>query len=418
MPGDPPHYPGKHRRLSQLIQAGYSLAELESIEWSKGQGTRQTAFLCYSSGTSGLPKGVQISHYNVIANVIQIELIDRNFRNQIEPGYRDVTLGLMPQSHIYGLVAICLAAAYRGDCVVVLPKFEIQHYLSAISNFKINSLCVVPPIIINMVKNKSLCEKFDLRSVKQILTGAAPLGEEVAQALARQYPDWIVRQGYGLTETATVATSSIPGDIWLGSSGCLVPGYEAKLMSPEFVEIRNYNQPGELLLKSPSVALGYLNNMEATKETFVDMAEGRFLRTGDECEIRKSPNGTEHIWVLDRIKELIKVKGLQVAPAELEAWLLQHPEVADCAVIPVHDDRAGEVPKAFVVRSTTTSKEDDATVKSRIAKHVETGKARHKWLAGGIEFTNAIPKSPSGKILRRLLRDREREMRRKADFKI
>ncbi|KIW75667.1 hypothetical protein Z517_10409 [Fonsecaea pedrosoi CBS 271.37] len=418
MPNDPP-IPKEFKTLSQLTREGRSLSPLEPIKWEKGQGERQTAFLCYSSGTSGLPKGVMISHRNVIANTIQISTYDKPARDAIAPNYRDVALGLLPQSHIYGLIVICHCSTYRGDQVVILPKFDLTNYLTAIEKFKINTLYIVPPIIIAMVKNQDQTKKYDLSSVVSIFTGAAPLGKETAEELAAQFPAWQVRQGYGLTETCTVVCSTSPRDIWFGSSGCLLPGYQAKVMSAEGNEITGYNQPGELLVKSPSVVLGYLKNQKATMETFVDMPEGRFMRTGDEVEFRVSPNGNEHIWVVDRIKELIKVKGHQVAPAELEACLLNHHAVADCAVIPVSDDRAGEVPKAFVVKAKSVGlEESDALVKRDIIKYVEKEKARHKWLAGGVEFIDVIPKSASGKILRRLLRDREKEARRKAGAKL
>lgn len=218
-----------------------------------------------------------------------------------------------------------------------------------------------------------------------------------------------------MTETCTVVCSSSEEDIWFGSSGSLLPSISAKIMSIEGVEITGYDQPGELVVQSPSVVLGYLNNDKANKETFLDDTDGkgRWMRTGDEAVIRKAPSGYEHVFIVDRIKELIKVKGLQVAPAELEAHLLTHPSVADCAVIPIPDDAAGEVPKAFVVKSSSVGLEDnDRVVAREIAKHVEEHKARHKWLKGGVEFLDIIPKSPSGKILRRLLRDKEKEARR------
>jgi acyl-CoA synthetase (AMP-forming)/AMP-acid ligase II len=208
-------------------------------------------------------------------------------------------------------------------------------------------------------------------------------------------------------------------------------------VSPDGIEITKYDQPGELVVQSPSVVLGYLNNEKANIETFIDdtNSKGRWMRTGDEAVVRVAPSGTEHIFIVDRIKELIKVKvspanpdpvssrltdqGLQVAPAELEAHLLAHEAVADCAVIPVPDDAAGEVPKAFVVKSTSVSIEDNDRLTARsIAKHVEEHKARHKWLKGGIEFIDVIPKSPSGKILRRLLRDKEKEARRAKGSKL
>lgn len=215
--------------------------------------------------------------------------------------------------------------------------------------------------------------------------------------------------------------SSSEKDIWFGSSGCLIPGVTAKILSIEGTEITGYDQPGELVVQSPSVVLGYLNNDKANKETFIEDTDGkgRWMRTGDEAVVRVAPSGNEHIFIVDRIKELIKVKGLQVAPAELEAHLLTHPSVADCAVIPVDDDAAGEVPKAFVVKSNSVGlEENDRMVMREISKHVSDHKARHKWLKGGVEFIDVIPKSPSGKILRRLLRDKERESRRKKGAKL
>jgi ribosome assembly protein SQT1 len=240
---------------------------------------------------------------------MQIAVYDKASRDKAGgKDYLENALGLLPQSHIYGLIVICHVSTYRGDGCIILPKFDMHHYLTAIAKFDINTLYIVPPIIIAMVKNQPQLQKYDLSSVRAIFTGAAPLGKETAEELAKQYPTWKVRQGYGLTETCTVVCSTVPADIWFGSSGCLLPGYEAKLIDPEGQEITGYNQPGELCVKSPSVVLGYLQNDKATKETFVDFPEGRFMRTGDEAEFRKSPKGNEHIWIVDRIKELIKVK--------------------------------------------------------------------------------------------------------------
>ncbi|KAL8687537.1 MAG: hypothetical protein Q9218_006319 [Villophora microphyllina] len=190
---------------------------------------------------------------------------------------------------------------------------------------------------------------------------------------------------------------------------------EARIMSIEGTEITGYDQPGELVVRSPSVVLGYLNNDEANRETFKD----GWMRTGDVAVIRKNKNGNEHCFIVDRIKELIKVKGMQVAPAELEAHLLTHPAVADCAVIPVPDEAAGELPKAFVVKSPSVGlEENDRMLVRDIQKHVEKHKARHKWLKGGVTFVPEIPKSPSGKILRRMLKDKEKELRRRQGPKL
>ncbi|KAL3418926.1 AMP-binding enzyme [Phlyctema vagabunda] len=408
--------------VGQLIEQGSKLGQLEQLKWQPGQGAKQTAYLCYSSGTSGLPKGVMISHRNVIANVLQICRYEQPTRDRRPENEKtEIGLGLLPLSHIYGLVVIAQASTYRGDGVVVLPKFELPSYLNAIQTYKIATLYVVPPIIIQMAKNPAACKQTDLSSVRCVFTGAAPLGAETAEELQGIYPSWKIRQGYGLTETSTVVCSTSEDDIWFGSSGSLVPGITAKILTPEGTEVTAYNEPGELVVQSPSVVLGYLNNEKANQETFIEDTDGkgRWMRTGDEAVIRKSPKGHEHVFIVDRIKELIKVKGLQVAPAELEAHILTHPAVADVAVIPVPDDKAGEIPKAFVVKSTSVGiEENDRAVARDIAKHVEDHKARHKWIKGGVEFIDVIPKSPSGKILRRLLRDKEKEARRKKGAKL
>jgi acyl-CoA synthetase (AMP-forming)/AMP-acid ligase II len=263
-------------------------------------------------------------------------------------------------------------------------------------------------MIIHLTKAADICKQYDLSSVRAAFTGAAPLGKETADDLNKMFPTWSILQGYGLTETATVVCATTPSDVWFGSSGSLLTGIQAKLVTAEGNEITGYNQPGELWVKSPAVVLGYLNRPEANKETFIDAPDGRYMRTGDEAVIAKSPNGNEHVFITDRIKELIKVKGMQVAPAELEAHLLTHPAVNDCVVIGIPSDREGEVPKAFVVKNASVKESDDAVAKS-IKKHVEDHKSKHKWLAGGLEFIDVVPKSPSGKILRRLIRDQEKE---------
>ncbi|KAJ5272617.1 Acyl-CoA ligase inpC [Penicillium angulare] len=409
--------PTEFKNLTQLLEEGSTLPALEPLKWGPREGARRTAFLCYSSGTSGLPKGVMISHRNVIANTLQIVAFDGGFRDNIARSrgletFKEVGLGLLPSSHIYSLVVINHSGPYRGDQVIVLPKFDLKSYLASIQNFKITGLYLVPPIIINMLRSHAECSKYDLSSVMTLFTGAAPLGMETAAEFLKIYPNVRIRQGYGLTETCTVVSSTHPDDIVLGSSGILLPGFEARIVTPENEEITAYDTPGELIVRSPSVVLGYLNNDKATKETFED----GWMRTGDEAVIRVGPKGTEHVFIVDRIKELIKVKGLQVAPAELEAHLLGHPDVADCAVIAIPDDAAGEVPKAIVVKSASASSDEEA--EKSIKKYVEEHKARHKWLKGGVRFIDAVPKSPSGKILRRLLRDQEKEARRKAGVKL
>ncbi|KAK4544763.1 hypothetical protein LTR36_004012 [Oleoguttula mirabilis] len=414
-----------HKTLDDFVQAGIKLPPLHASDrtWSAGEGSRRTAFLCYSSGTSGLPKGVMISHKNVIANTLQSYLNEEPTRQKIKQGlaiteYTESCLGLLPFSHIYGLIVICHVSTYRGDETVVLPKYDFKLLLETIQDYKLRMLYLVPPMIIHLTKQKETCKQYDLSSVREIFTGAAPLGKETADELLTMFPTWAIRQGYGLTETCTVVCSTVPDDIWFGSSGSLIPGITAMIMTAEGNEITGYDQPGELWVKSPAVVLGYLNNDKATQETFVEAADGRYMRTGDEALVSKSSNGHEHIFIVDRIKELIKVKGMQVAPAELEAHLLTHPAVNDCVVIGIPSDREGEVPKAFVVKAPGSIEESDALLKRHIMKHVEQHKSDHKRLRGGVEFIDAVPKSPSGKILRRLMRDQEKEKLRKQGPKL
>ncbi|KAL2198596.1 hypothetical protein P885DRAFT_32273 [Corynascus similis CBS 632.67] len=405
------------KTVDDLVELGQSLPDLEPLRWVKGQGARQVAFLCYSSGTSGLPKAVMISHQNVIANTMQYCLYEAVSRKHFGVDTQ-VVLGLLPFSHIYGLVVVAHSATWRGDEVIVLPKFELTDYLRAIERFRINHLLLVPPIVVRMLSSKDLLKKYDLSSVRMIFTGAAPLGKETAEEVTRLYPKWRLGQGYGMTESATVVCSTSEHDICPGTSGSLVPGTRAKVIDQDGKEIREYGKPGELLVQSPSVTLGYLNNEKATAEAFIFDEDGRWLRTGDEVIVTKSDNGYEHITIVDRLKELIKVKGHQVAPAELEAHLLTHAAVDDCAVISVPDERDGEVPKAFVVTPASMASRKKEDMAAEIMKHVQDHKAHYKWLKGGVEFIDAVPKSPSGKILRRLLRDKEKEARRAKGAKL
>ncbi|KAG9504920.1 hypothetical protein J7337_004901 [Fusarium musae] len=397
----------KHASVEDLINEGSRLAELEKLQWVQGQGARQTAFLCFSSGTSGLP---HVTYDSVARRKKGVET--------------QAVTGFLPFSHIYGLVIGAHTCTWRGDQVIVLPKFEFNDFLKSVQEFKIRQLLVyqqsskVPPIIIQVLRFKDVCAKYDLSSVKFVYCGAAPLGEETISDMKKLYPDWTIAQAYGMTETATVVTSSSEDDVFTRGSGSLLPGAKAKIIDLEGNEVTEYDKPGELLVQAPSVVLGYLNNEKATSETFVHHKDGRYIRTGDEAIVTLAPSGHEHIVIVDRIKELIKVKGHQVAPAELEAHILTSPHVFDCAVIQVPDERSGEVPKAFVVKSSLAESLDEKKVANDIMKHVADNKASYKQLRGGVEFLEVIPKSPSGKILRRLLRDKEREKRRAEGAKL
>ncbi|KAH7185015.1 uncharacterized protein B0J16DRAFT_340773 [Fusarium flagelliforme] len=391
------------KSIEDLISEGQDLPPLSIPAWVPGQGKRQVAYLCYSSGTSGLPKAVMISHYNVIACTLMIHTYETSTRQQ-DGIDTQVALGLLPFSHIYGLVTIAHIAQYRGDEIVVMQRFQLDQLLAAIQKFRIQQLSVVPPIIVQLLSSQDKCRKYDLSSVRLIFSGAAPLGSETIQKLLELYPKWRISQGYGLTESSPSVFHTSEADPLLGSSGSLLPGAIVKIIDQNGNEVTEYETPGELYVQGPNVVLGYLHNEKANAETFVWREDGRWLRTGDEVLVRKSERGFEHFFVVDRIKELIKVKGHQVAPAELEAHLLDHPYVSDSAVIGIVDERAGEVPLAFIVKSKEAQGVSDADVVKAVHKHVEEHKARHKWLKGGVRILDIVPKSPSGKILRRILK--------------
>jgi acyl-CoA synthetase (AMP-forming)/AMP-acid ligase II len=317
----------------------------------------------------------------------------------------------------------------------VLPKFDMQQMLSCVRKYRVTVLTIVPPILVAMGKNLDLLRTFDLSSVRVVLSGGAPLAEETIDSLLKNYPHWAMRQIYGSTEAAAAITSTCPTDCWSGSSGCVITGTEVKIYNSSGIEVTGYDEQGELFVKSPSVIPGYLNNEEANKELNYEDANGRWLRTGDIGVFRKSAIGNEHLFIVDRIKEMIKVlvsdlhldntrlyvpadvpfpQGNQVVPAELEECLLKHPAVADCAVIGVPNEKAGEVPKAYIQRSTNVETSmSDAELKLALFDFVKDQKARYKSLEGGVVFIDAIPRSPAGKIMRRILRDqRENRMPR------
>ncbi|KAF5552856.1 phenylacetyl ligase [Fusarium mexicanum] len=409
LPGDTSRHGFK--TIDDLIQEGDNLPALPPLRWTKGQGARQTAYLLYSSGTSGLP--VRFTLFRGIIQTCTFDSVSRTADN-IET---QVMLGVLPFSHVFGLMLITHLGTYRGDEIIVMPRFEFEPFLAAVSRFQIHQLPIVPPIVIQMLDRRDLCRKYDLSSVRFVYTGAAPLGKETVDDLLSLYPKWRLGQGYGMTETATVFIQSSEHDTQVGTTGSLLPAAKARIVDPDGKEITEYEKPGELLIQSPTVSLGYFDNPKATAETFFEDAEGRWIRTGDEVLVRMSESGNEHFVVVDRVKELIKVKGHQVAPAELESHLLTHPAVSDCAVIQVPDARAGEVPKAFVVKANRAEQSDEGLARD-IQRFVEEHKARYKWLKGGVEFIDVIPKSPTGKILRRKLRDREREARKLREAKL
>lgn len=347
--------------------------------------------LPYSSGTTGLAKGVMLTHYNLVANIRQMDGLDYFHRD-------DILLCVLPLFHIYGLVVVLNLGLHQGATIVIMPRFDLEQFLSLIEKYRVTLSHIVPPIVLKLAK-EAVVDKYDLSSLKMMFSGAAPLGAE----LSRECMERIgigVRQGYGMTETSPVTHSSPvdPEKMKLGSVGPAAPNTECKLVDPSTGEELGPNQEGEVWVRGPQVMKGYLNNTEATART---IDSDQWLHTGD----IGYADSDGHFFIVDRVKELIKYKGFQVPPAELEAILLTHPAVVDAAVIPIPDEEAGEVPKAFVVlKGNATPDELMDFVAERVAPHKRIRE---------VEFLDQIPKSVSGKILRRVLVQAERERRKK-----
>ena len=351
-------------------------------------GPDDLAVLPYSSGTSGLPKGVELTHRNLVANVEQT----RGGGLRIFEG--DTIIAVLPFFHIYGMTVILDLGLRVGATLVTMPRFELEPFLGLLEKHRVTRAFVVPPIVLAFAKHPAV-EGHDLSSLTLIFSGAAPLDEALAAAASERIGA-PVAQGYGMTEMCPVSHIT-PDDAGRARtparSACLAPNTEARIVDPETGEDALPGERGELWCRGPQIMRGYLNNPTATRNC---LDEEGWLRTGDIVEV------DEDGWfmVVDRLKELIKYKGYQVAPAELEALLVGHPQIADAAVIGVPDEDAGEVPKGFIVASGDLTPDE---VTAWVAERVSPYKRLR-----AVEIVDEIPKSASGKILRRLLVDRER----------
>jgi acyl-CoA synthetase (AMP-forming)/AMP-acid ligase II len=346
--------------------------------------------LPYSSGTTGLPKGVMLTHYNLVANMCQMECLEFFSGN-------DTLICVLPLFHIYGMSVILNMGLYQGATIVTVPRFELGPFLQLLQDHGVTMAHLVPPIVLALTK-QPVIENYDLSKLKTIFSGAAPLDENLTRACMKRL-GCEVRQGYGMTETSPVTHSSPanPAQVKLGSVGVPAPNTESKIVDLETGALLGPNKEGEVYVRGPQIMKGYLNRPEETAAT-ID-AES-WLHTGD----IGYADDDGHFFIVDRAKELIKYKGFQVPPAELEALLLTHPCVADAAVIPCPDDEAGEVPKAFVVlKGEATAEELLSFVAARVAPHKKIRM---------LEFIDKVPKSASGKILRRLLVQAERERKK------
>lgn len=350
------------------------------------------AVIPYSSGTSGLPKGVVLTHRNILSNLLQTIAVVGDATPE------DVLVGILPFFHIYGMTCIMQFGLLFGATVVCMSRFDLEKFLELVQEYKITYCHLVPPIILGLVKHPVVA-KYDISSIRSVISGAAPLGNELQSALAQKFP-WDVRQGYGMTELSPVTHVTESKSKLFGSIGKLAPNCEAKLIDVDTGESVGPNKDGELLIRGPNVMKEYLNNPEETART---IEPDGFLHTGDIARVDDDGN----FWIVDRLKELIKYNGYQCPPAELENILLSHESIADACVVGSPDPEAfesNELPKAFVVVKPNAS----VTVEE-IEKFVAERVAPYKKLRGGVEIVSEIPKSPSGKILRRVLKAREVE---------
>jgi acyl-CoA synthetase (AMP-forming)/AMP-acid ligase II len=346
------------------------------------------ALLPYSSGTTGLPKGVMLTHANLVTMVRQIN-------SGLRLTAHDTVLAVAPFFHVMGFTATLALPLASGATVVTMPRFDLEGFLTLVQRHRVTVL-VVPPPIMGALAGHPLVDAYDLSSVELIVSGGAPLGADLQHAVAARLPNAAVGQGWGLTETSIGVTmpdrraGTVPGSV-----GRVVPNTELRVVDPRTGRDLGPGEPGELWARGPQVMAGYLGRPDATAE-ILD-ADG-WLHTGDLGQVDRDGN----VFVVDRLKELIKVSAYQVAPAELEALLAGHPAVADAAVIPRPDDTHGEVPVAVVVpRGELDTDELIAWVAERVAPHKRVR---------AVGLVDAIPRTPSGKLLRRLLiaQDRQR----------
>ncbi|OBG56874.1 AMP-dependent synthetase [Mycolicibacterium fortuitum] len=354
------------------------------------------AALPYSSGTTANPKGVMLTHANLTANVAQIRPLQGMTSD-------DRLLAVLPFFHIYGMTVLLNAALHARAQLVIMPSFDLTEFLDNIATRRCTFVYIAPPVAVALAKHP-MVDSYDLSSLRAVLSGAASLDADLGRAVAERL-SCAVSQGYGMSELSPVShitphdggLATVGTVAPLDSCGWTVPNGVSKLVDPDTgkeidIPAEGLSATGELWFKGPNVMAGYLNNESATHET-ID-ADG-FLHTGDLAQV--DSNGC--VYVVDRLKELIKYKGYQVPPAELEAVLLGHPGIADAAVIGVQDHESGEeVPKAFVVKqpsSELSAEEVMAFVAGLVAPYKKVRQ---------VEFIDAIPKSSAGKILRRELR--------------
>ncbi|RDL36336.1 Uncharacterized protein BP5553_05688 [Venustampulla echinocandica] len=414
---------GHNIKIDELLGLGKTPGSLPALDWSVEEAQSSIAYLCATSGTSGAQKLVRLTHRGVMTNVLQVVALESTMR------HRDVEVGLgvLPLSHVQGVIASHISI-YLRDRLILHSKFDMKAAMASIQTYRINRLYLVPSVLAVLIGNPFLFKAFDLSSVDTVYVGASLLSADLYAKVKAAQPGWNLIIGYGnpssgptihgtnraltessflgLTESSVAVAMSSPHEHVPESIGILLPLYQARLLRKDGNEVEAFDEAGELLLSSPNQADGYLGDDEASAATFRD----GWLRTGDVAVFRQSPNGDSHLCIVDRLRDMIKVKGMQVSPVAIEDCLRQHPSVADVAVIGVPDYLAGERAKAYVVPSRQPNQggksDETAVLFEQWDDHVESRLTEPHWLRGRYELLEALPRNTSGKVSKGLLRAR------------
>ncbi|GBG28438.1 4-coumarate--CoA ligase [Hondaea fermentalgiana] len=349
-----------------------------------------TLYLPFSSGTTGKPKGVELTHSNLIWNVLQSHEVDNKFFHD-----KTVVLSPLPMFHIYGFLVSVHSPLYHGKPLITMKRFDLERFCALVEEHKCTRAHVVPPILLQLSKSP-IVDKYDMSSLEICQSAAAPLGTEVENAV-RDRLKCEVKQLWGMSELSPLGTGNPDDRVKGGSAGPPIAHTQVKIVDVSTGETLGPGEEGELCVRGPQVMKGYLNDPEKTRET---LTEDGWLRTGDIAKVDEHG----YVYITDRLKELIKVKGFPVAPAELEAVVFTHPDVIDTCVIPVPDEESGEIPRAYCVM-----REGHKTTEQDIVDYVADIVAPYKKLRGGVVFVDFVPKTESGKLLRRVLIQQDRE---------
>ncbi|KAH8660630.1 putative AMP dependent ligase/synthetase [Xylariales sp. PMI_506] len=384
------------KSLATLLASSSNLSSLPELGWVTEGNQPRIAYLCPTSGTSGVQKLAKLTHRSIIANILQVVALESTMRKRDV----DVVLGIMPLSHVQGIVA-SHGSIYLRDRYILHLKFDMKESMLSIQAHRVHRLYLVPSVLAAIIGNPYLFKIFDLSTIDSIYVGAGSISLELYQKTKAVQPNWNLVTGYGLTESPAAVAMSSSYEFVPGSVGILLPEYRARLCREDGSEVEDFDEPGQLLVSSPNQAVGYLGDEETSAKTFRD----GWLYTGDIAVFRKSPKGDSHLYIIDRLRDMIKVKGLQVSPLIIEDCLRQHKGIADVAVIGVPDDLDGERAKAIVVLSNPKAgPEEIASLFEEWDEHVQNNLTEPHWIHGRYELIETLPRNPSGKVSKGMLR--------------